>query len=96
MARAMKLSNFFDAHLDENYRRATEAIRPEEVKAFSERETGVRKDHCHGKPNSSLAAFSDKSRDAACGFLLSQEEEYHFFFNKFRRLSRLYKQLRNK
>ena len=96
MARTMKLSDFFGVDLNENYQRAAELVRPEELKAFSERETGVRKDHFHGRPNSSPFADADKSLRAAEGFLVSHDTEVHFFFNKFRRLIRLYKELKTK
>lgn len=96
MAKAMKMSSFFNTDLNENYLRARQSVRPEEVKSFSERETGVRKDHCGGKPNSSLTASSANSFQAAEMFLVSPKEEVHFFFNKFRRLYRLYRELKTK
>lgn len=96
MAKAIKMSSFFGTDLNENYLRAKQAVRPEEVRAFSERETGVRKDHCGGKPNSSLSANSDQSFQAAEIFLVPQKEEIHFFFNKFRRLYRMYKELKTR
>lgn len=96
MARTAKLSEFFGADLNDNYCRARQSIPPEEVKAFADRDSGVRKDHCYGKPNSSRVASSDRSFHAAEGFLVAQNEEVHFFFNKFRRLYRLYKGLKSK
>lgn len=96
MAKVMKMSSFFNSELNENYLRAKQSVRPEEVKLFSERQTGVRKDHVGGKPNSSLAANSAYSFQAAEMFLVSPKEETHIFFNKFRRLYRLYRELKAK
>lgn len=96
MARIMWLSDFFCADLNENFFRAEQSIPPEEVKAFVERESGVRKDHCTGRPNSSLVANSDRSLQAATGFLVTKDEEKYLFFNKFRRLYRLYKEIKAK
>ena len=96
MAKIIKMSSFFGADLNENYLRAKQSVRCEEVKAFSERETGVRKDHCGGRPNSSLTANSDKSFQAAESFLVTKDEGSHFFFNKFRRLYQLYKEIKTK
>ena len=96
MAKASKMLSFFSTDLNDNYQRAMQSVRPEEVKAFSERETNVRKYHSGGKPNSSLSASSDQSFRAAEIFLVSPKEEIHFFFNKFRRLYRMYKELKAK
>jgi hypothetical protein len=96
MAKTIKMSAFFSADLNDNYLRAKQSVRPEEVKAFCERNTNVRKDHCVGKPNSSLAANPDMSLRAAESFLVPKSEENHIFFNKFRRLYRLYKESKSR
>lgn len=96
MARTIKMSSFFGSDLNEKYLRAKQSVRPEEVKAFSELATGVRTDHYCGRPNSSLTANSNKSLQTAQSFLVSPKEEVHFFFNKFRRLYHMYRELKPK